>query len=1538
MTGTVTVQLNTSATDYASAPIDLAVDGITASLASATNTEAVTITSFNATLRGVSLSADSISIIRTTNAANEKILKIGASNITLSIAADDGVAMSLTIADAALFVTPRGVAAQLTSAPFSYSHERFRISDLTASIAINNTTAPIDETIFTGPGNPPVVLDMPAGPYLRVTISGTVSIGPEGDSFDMSGTFQFEQLTRPGPAAGTTQKILRIGASGVSVSIGEQNLSDGQGALIIYSDGVAATVSGTVDVGFGGFSAGGAIVFDLSTTPRAVDESMDVDGQAILIKSAAGTRSFRALNAAIQFGDYVRISGDFAALTESVSVIPAGGPQTTESASIYAVRNASIFLGDGVNPDRTLTADAIGLRVKNADLAVVKFGDGTFALVASGAAEFVGLDGIAVSGTIGVRINNSNRAVLNEQVNFPTGDPITLNFPGAAVIEVFDGAMYLAIGSALSVQGTARFTRRSNRVVYVDILNAAVAVVVDGEELFALGGSASFTLGGAEGFKLQELRMSGFSLAGVSFGNLAAPAVARPAAELISPATDGITGTGTTYIDVEFSDPNGFGPDEASILGLGDGAEFTLLQNNATLAGVSVSDNPTKNSGNVYRYVITGGLGLDQMFGRSEPDTFVWAKGDDADTSISGEGGADKLVVTAGANSENITVLHEANTNLKVRWNSETLTLTGANVESLELDLGKGADTVTIEDLKGSIITGVHLNLGRRDLSSGESLSSPSVNNAADGADDTVIIKGTSSSSYNDSVVVDVFQLPAGNSPTGDATSAEFIGSGEYWSRYRRVGLYQVTISNSDRNQGDDLTVETFQGADNINASGFVVNKLALTLKSGAGRDIVIGSPYNDVIDSGTGSDTVTGGPGVDVFLDASGSADTDTLVELLNRDMSLFNNYFVSGKILADNGGTFFKADHIVEQGTAPADAMFPAPIVNPLTDRADVYRSSDAEIESLLNAAGLPIFERASLQGGTANNVMVLGDRDNVTGNRTTNATYTNASGQVKNNFPSLVEVNRQRKVIANDVVIGTTTGSGTDTLNLRNENDGTARTTTLSAVLANSVTLHTVTSTAMAGSIRYQGLDSVVVRLGGGADTISLDHTHAGSTTLYGNGGNDTFNVNRILGATALHGGSANDTILVSGTSSGILDTVHGLGAELTVNGDGGTDVLTLNDTGDGSGDTDGILTGTRLTGLGMAAGLTYGGIETLNVNLGLGHDAFRVDGTHVAATFIRGGDGNDTVHLGGDPPLLEFDPPPITVQTPGFQVTKTITEVRTVLTRPAPITYNNISFFALFDLNALAAVLGGEIVNIVLNFVTLFWGFRFPISARVTVQPPDVITTKTVTRTETVTIQPPAMEVDPPPFWMKVDAVHNVTGLRGKLTINGGDTVDAATQTPHYDQVIIHNEDGAPIPGSIELTTVNLHELMRRPVLDQDGQPVTQFVQIFDNNGLPVLDEHGKPTYRIEPVLETVQVPVLDANATRSCGWTHRANGCPPVGPFTRTSWMKTASPRPASSSTSAAWAWAPVSSWMARPTTASNLSSAAQPAMRPMGQP
>ena len=142
---------------------------------------------------------------------------------------------------------------------------------------------------------------------------------------------------------------------------------------------------------------------------------------------------------------------------------------------------------------------------------------------------------------------------------------------------------------------------------------------------------------------------------------------------------------------------------------------------------------------------------------------------------------------------------------------------------------------------------------------------------------------------------------------------------------------------------------------------------------------------------------------------------------------------------------------------------------------------------------------------------------------------------------------------------------------------------------------------------------GSDTLTVNAHSGGDTINVEGTLAGTTTTLNSGaGVDRINV-----------GSQAST-----SGSGDLEGVVG---SLIVNGDNGSDVLNLDDTGDTAGDTDGQLTGTTINGAGIGAGITYDSINTLNVNLGSAADSFNVLSTHAGTTNVRGGGGNDTINV-------------------------------------------------------------------------------------------------------------------------------------------------------------------------------------------------------------------------------------------------------------------------------------------------------------------
>ena len=202
--------------------------------------------------------------------------------------------------------------------------------------------------------------------------------------------------------------------------------------------------------------------------------------------------------------------------------------------------------------------------------------------------------------------------------------------------------------------------------------------------------------------------------------------------------------------------------------------------------------------------------------------------------------------------------------------------------------------------------------------------------------------------------------------------------------------------------------------------------------------------------------------------------------------------------------------------------------------------------------------------------------------------------------------------------------TGGAGNDDLNLDDTGDSSGRTGVIAAA--------SVTGLGMASGVNQTEVENLTVGLGTGGDALTVQGVFAGANVLNTNGGMDTVNVRAAQAGstTTINGGGENDTFHVGSlapASGGVLD---GVDTDLRINGDGGLDVLNVDDSGDQT-DNIGALSGSSLTGLGMASGLTYGTVETLNLDLGAKADTLSVSNTHGGATVIRGNAGADKIHL-------------------------------------------------------------------------------------------------------------------------------------------------------------------------------------------------------------------------------------------------------------------------------------------------------------------
>ena len=136
---------------------------------------------------------------------------------------------------------------------------------------------------------------------------------------------------------------------------------------------------------------------------------------------------------------------------------------------------------------------------------------------------------------------------------------------------------------------------------------------------------------------------------------------------------------------------------------------------------------------------------------------------------------------------------------------------------------------------------------------------------------------------------------------------------------------------------------------------------------------------------------------------------------------------------------------------------------------------------------------------------------------------------------------------------------------------------------------LTATTITGLAMAvAGITYTTFEDLVIALGLGNDTFTVESTHAGparTTELTTGAGNDTVIVQSVSGPTSVNTGSGDDTVRVSSTASGTGGVLSGIGSLLTLNGGtGSADHLYVDDTASLA-DTIGTLTSDTIQGLSM-----------------------------------------------------------------------------------------------------------------------------------------------------------------------------------------------------------------------------------------------------------------------------------------------------------------------------------------------------------------
>jgi Ca2+-binding RTX toxin-like protein len=209
---------------------------------------------------------------------------------------------------------------------------------------------------------------------------------------------------------------------------------------------------------------------------------------------------------------------------------------------------------------------------------------------------------------------------------------------------------------------------------------------------------------------------------------------------------------------------------------------------NDTLRGGSGAETLLGGSGND---TIDGNGGKDLALLGAGDDTFVWDPGDGSDT-VEGQAGADRMRFN-GANVAEHIDLSANGSRLKFSRDVANVTMDTAGVERVDLNAIGGADLVTVNDLSGTGVSAVNVDLaGTLGGASG------------DGQPDRVVVNG---SSGNDAVKV-----------SGDASGVAVSG-------------LSALVALRHQEPGDALAVNGLGGNDTIDASGLAAGSI-----SGAAR------------------------------------------------------------------------------------------------------------------------------------------------------------------------------------------------------------------------------------------------------------------------------------------------------------------------------------------------------------------------------------------------------------------------------------------------------------------------------------------------------------------------------------------------------------------------------------------------------------------------------------------------------------------------------------------------------------------------------
>ncbi|SDB46048.1 calcium-binding protein [Bauldia litoralis] len=233
---------------------------------------------------------------------------------------------------------------------------------------------------------------------------------------------------------------------------------------------------------------------------------------------------------------------------------------------------------------------------------------------------------------------------------------------------------------------------------------------------------------------------------------------------------------------------------------------------------------------------VSAGPGNDDVRLGGGNDTFTWNLGD-GDDVVNGQGGNDTFKFN-GSMGDDYAFIDQFDG--KLSFFDHPFNPVGTELKSIEkvkIDLREGEDLAFVDDLSGTSVTKVIIDLSR------------TPGKAPDGETDVIAARGSGGRD-------DISVLATANG-------------------FKVLGLdVDVKVKHIDKGM-DAVALKGLGGKDTLDASGLPKNYLQVELDGGTGKDTLIGSKGDDDLYGGKGNDSIDGGKGDD---DIYGDDGKDTI------------------------------------------------------------------------------------------------------------------------------------------------------------------------------------------------------------------------------------------------------------------------------------------------------------------------------------------------------------------------------------------------------------------------------------------------------------------------------------------------------------------------------------------------------------------------------------------------------------------------------------------------------------------------------------